>query len=166
MMINRLYKTPALALFSLCILPIIFGETPSNIWAYLTMLVIIYFALWAYSTVKALLQKNLYDDGLQLKKFSTTLTLITIYVIALSIYFALTYDSTEEPKWMILIIIIGQILLFYGFFTVVTFFAKTISTVDTKRAVTFYDYAGNFFMLLFFPFGVWWLVPKIRSLTD
>jgi len=166
MITNRLYRTPALVLFSLCILPIIFGETPANIWAYLTMLVITFFALWAHSTVRALLQKNLYDSGLQLKKFSTTLSLITIYVIALSIYFALTYNITNEPRWMILIIIIGQILLFYGFFSVITFFAKTISTIDTKRVVTFYDYAGNFLMLLFFPFGVWWLVPKIKSLTD
>ena len=166
MTINQLYKTPSLVLFSICILPIIFRETAASVWAYLTMLVITFFAVWAYSIVKALLQKNRYDNNLKLKKFSIKLILITTYVIALSIYFALTYNKTDEPKWMILIIIIGQILFAYGVFSVVTFIAKTISTIDTKRAVTFADYAGNFFMLLFFPFGVWWLVPKIKSLTE
>jgi len=45
------------------------------------------------------------------------------------------------------------------------FAAKTIKTVELQRETTFSDFIGEFFMIWFFPIGVWILQPKINELA-
>jgi len=45
------------------------------------------------------------------------------------------------------------------------FAAKTIKTVELQRETTFNDFIGEFFMIWFFPIGVWMLQPKINELA-
>jgi len=82
----------------------------------------------------------------------------------LSIYFALTYNKYDDPKWLLAIIIIGQFLLFLGGLSIVLFFAKTIAIAELQRPVKLTDYFGYVVMIIFFPFGIWLLYPKIQSL--
>lgn len=51
--------------------------------------------------------------------------------------------------------------IFYTFY----FIAKTIKTVELQRDVVFADFMGEFFMLWFYPVGIWILQPKINKLT-
>jgi|SRR5690554_692363 len=51
--------------------------------------------------------------------------------------------------------------IFYTFY----FIAKTIKTVELQRDVVFADFIGEFFMLWFYPVGIWILQPKINKLT-
>lgn len=44
--------------------------------------------------------------------------------------------------------------------------AKTIKLAEKKRLLTFWDYAGEFFMIMFFHFGVWVLQPKLNALYE
>jgi hypothetical protein len=111
-----------------------------------------------------LLGKNRFDDSLKFRPFLIQLILTTIYLIALGIYFALTYPDIEDPKWLILVIIIGQLFLAWNTFYILGFLAKTIVTIQNKQKSHFPDYLGYMVLLLFFPIGIWWIHPKIQTL--
>lgn len=44
--------------------------------------------------------------------------------------------------------------------------AKTIKIVEVQKSVKFVDFAGEFFLLWFFPIGIWFLQPKIKKLAE
>ena len=109
-------KIPILTLSIISVLPIVFASGNTKLWCFVNILVFTFFSIWTYSITKKLVEKNNYDDSIKLRPFTIQLILTNIYIIALSVYFALTYPNTEDPKWMLLIIIIGQ------FFALITFY--------------------------------------------
>ena len=46
------------------------------------------------------------------------------------------------------------------------FNARALKTVELQRPATFSDFAGEFFMMWFFPIGIWILQPRINKLFD
>lgn len=54
----------------------------------------------------------------------------------------------------------------YCMFYSLYFMAKTIKTVELQRKVSFGDFAGEFFMIWFFPIGLWILQPKINKMAE
>ena len=42
--------------------------------------------------------------------------------------------------------------------------AKSVKTVEMRKEVTFNDFAGEFFLIWFYPIGVWILQPKVNKL--
>lgn len=44
------------------------------------------------------------------------------------------------------------------------FAAKALKTVEWQKPVTFSDFAGEFFLIWFFPLGIWFLQPRINAL--
>jgi hypothetical protein len=46
------------------------------------------------------------------------------------------------------------------------FVSKTFKTVELQREVSFSDFAGEFFMIWFFPIGVWIVQPKINKMIE
>lgn len=46
------------------------------------------------------------------------------------------------------------------------FVAKSIKTVELQRKVTFGDFVGEFFLIMFFVVGIWILQPKINNLAE
>jgi len=159
-------RAPLLALFIVSILPPIFMSTNTKLWSVVNIIVFTFFFIWTYSTIKRLLEKNKYDQTIKFKPFTIQLVLTNIYLIALSIYFVLTYPNIEGPKWMLPIIIIGQFFLAWNSIYLIRFFAKAIATVELQRKCHFADYLGNMVLLIFFPLGIWWLYPKIQTLIE
>ncbi len=157
-------RIPLLALFVISILPIVFMSGNPNLWCIVNIIVFTFFFIWTYSITKKLLEKNKYDTTIKFSPFAIQLVITNIYIIALSIYFALTYPNIEDPKWMLLIIIIGQLFLLWNFIYIIRFVAKAIATVEFQRECHFPDYLGNMVLLFFFPLGIWWLHPKIQTL--
>lgn len=45
------------------------------------------------------------------------------------------------------------------------FIAKTIKTAELQRDVKFSEYVGEFFLVWFYPIGVWILQPTINKLV-
>ncbi|MGA9473780.1 MAG: hypothetical protein WBV36_15040, partial [Terriglobales bacterium] len=56
--------------------------------------------------------------------------------------------------------ILAMICMFY----LLNFVSKNLAIAETGKEVTFYDYAGPFFLLWFFPIGVWVVQPRINRL--
>ena len=46
------------------------------------------------------------------------------------------------------------------------FLSKTLVSVEKKTIAVFRDYAGEFFLLWFFPIGLWILQPRIAGVLE
>jgi len=134
------------------------------VWSFVNILVLTFFTIWTYSITKLLIEKNKYDSSLKFNPFKIQLIITNIYIVAFLLYLIFTNGNIEEPKWMLLIIIMGHFFLSWNIFYFMRFIAKSISTVEFKRECHFSDYLGNMVLLVFFPIGIWWLHPKIQTL--
>jgi hypothetical protein len=46
------------------------------------------------------------------------------------------------------------------------FVSKTFKTAELQRGTTFSDYAGEFFLIWFYPIGIWIIQPKINRMME
>ncbi len=73
----------------------------------------------------------------------------------------------EEPNVAIFMLIFplhlfSMCCIFYCLY----FNAKSLKAVELQKPVTFNDYAGEFFLIWFFPIGIWFLQPRINKLFE
>lgn len=52
--------------------------------------------------------------------------------------------------------------IFYSLY----FVAKTFKTVELQREVSFSDFVGEFFLIWFYPIGIWFIQPKINKMIE
>lgn len=106
---------------------------------------------------------------------SNTLFKISLFAPTMTFLYAiyLIYDVMNSAMTGMIPNIGGFFLLFplsffsiFGMFYVVYFAAKRIKTVELQAIPRFEDWIGEFFMIAFFPIGVWILQPKINELYD
>jgi hypothetical protein len=72
-----------------------------------------------------------------------------------------------QPNLSIFAIIVPlHLFSMYCIFYCLYFVAKSLKAVELQRTVTFDDYAGEFFLIWFFPIGVWILQPRINKILD
>ncbi len=50
--------------------------------------------------------------------------------------------------------------LFYGLY----FVSKNLVMAETGKPASFYDYAGPFFLIWFYPIGIWFIQPRVNRL--
>jgi len=67
--------------------------------------------------------------------------------------------------------LIGIIFLIHSFATLCMFYsfyfvAKTIKTAELQREVSFGDFVGEFFLIWFYPIGIWIVQPTINKLME
>lgn len=55
-------------------------------------------------------------------------------------------------------------LAMFCMFYILYFVSKHLVLVETGKSASFYDYAGPFFLLWFYPIGVWIIQPRINRL--
>ena len=107
--------------------------------------------------------------------FKAFLLFPAVYLVVVSL-FALsligqvsTFEPGTEPTINPLIF---TLIIPFHFFSIFCIFyciyhvAKTIKTVELQRKVTFSDFVGEFFLVWFFPIGVWILQPTINKLAE
>ena len=79
-------------------------------------------------------------------------------------------NGTEPSVGLIggLVAVIVPLHLFSMFciFYSLYFVAKTFKTVELQREVNFSDFAGEFFMIWFYPIGIWIVQPKINKMIE
>ena len=68
--------------------------------------------------------------------------------------------STVLPTFIIPLHLASMFFMFYALW----FTAKQFTTFQRQEAVTFFEFSGPFFMLWFFPIGVWFMQPKVNKL--
>lgn len=122
------------------------------------------------------LQKNI-PEGIKMKttKFKVFffIPMIYIFLISLGIGAAmsgLTSGGNKlDPSLLIGVMgIVFPLHLFSMFciFYSLYFVAKTIKTVELQRETKFDDFVGEFFLMWFYPIGVWIIQPKINKMVE
>lgn len=82
-------------------------------------------------------------------------------VSAVFIYFRFGQDGPAPmPTWMVAFMPVAAFCALY----IPYFIAKALKTAQMQRPVSFGDYAGEFFGMIYFPIGLWYIQPKINKL--
>jgi hypothetical protein len=128
---------------------------------------------WFFSIATGL--KNRIPEGIKMKikKFKIFLIIPMLYIPfafgLMDLLFENLANNDGEANGAMIggslaIIFPLHILSMFGFLYSFYFVAKTYKTVELQKKVTFSDFAGEFFMLLFFPIGIWVIQPKINKM--
>lgn len=113
--------------------------------------------------------------NLKLFKFFFFVPLVYLLIISIGLFSVFSsMDSWNaeiiqpEPSWFIgLILIIPlHLLSIFSIFYQMVVAAKTIRFAEVKEFLSTSEYIGDFFLIWFFPIGVWFLQPKINKLAE
>lgn len=85
-----------------------------------------------------------------------------VYTVSYAFFF-FRFVLNTHPVTTFLIVPLHLIATFCLFY-ILYFDSKSLALIQRKRPVSFYDYAGLFFLLWLFPIGVWFIQPKINRL--
>jgi hypothetical protein len=97
---------------------------------------------------------------LQARVFQLAVIYPAAYIVALAAAAFLWPAAVNAIPPIFPFQILATACMFYDLY----FVSKSLVTVETGRAVTFYDFSGPFFLLWFFPIGVWIIQPRINRL--
>jgi hypothetical protein len=79
------------------------------------------------------------------------------------VFMALFQRTTTNPA-LLAIIFPFHLLAMFCIFYDLHFVSKSLLLAETSKPASFYDYAGPFFLMWFFPIGVWFTQPRINRL--
>jgi len=85
-----------------------------------------------------------------------------IYPPCYFVFFIATFQSSS-PGLLGLILplhVFAMVCMFYLLY----FVSKSLVLAATSKPASFYDYAGPFFLLWFFPVGIWIVQPRVNRL--
>jgi hypothetical protein len=128
---------------------------------------------WFWSVAVGLQNKVPKDVKMKVKKFKIFFFIPMVYMLFITLFMGiqmngLMTNGTEPSGGLIggLVAVIVPLHLFSMFciFYSLYFVAKTFKTVELQREVKFSDFAGEFFMIWFYPIGIWIIQPKINKI--
>ncbi|MEO9533966.1 MAG: hypothetical protein ABJG68_03140 [Crocinitomicaceae bacterium] len=153
-------------------------NNPANfVWIFafmpIMMAIILYIQMgWQYGLIFKLIGKLSEKPSFPYKRIKAFFFIPIIYFVLLFIimgsFFATAISGDFRPSSGFF----GLIALFVPlhFFSIFCMFhtmywaAKSVKTVEMRKEVTFNDFAGEFFLIWFYPIGVWILQPKVNKL--
>ncbi len=130
---------------------------------------------WFWSVAIGLQKKVPENVTLKVKKFKIFFFIPMVYMLCIMIFMTYTMNglikSGSEPNVgllgsMFAIIIPLHLFSMFCIFYTLYFVAKTFKTVELQREVKFSDFAGEFFMIWFYPIGIWIIQPKINKFIE
>lgn len=170
---NRLLHLKHWQLFGLMIGVMIISSffdlaTNQIVWAISMLLFVVIFFGWFWVLAVNLYPKLPTDSKLNLNRFKLFMLIPSVYIIAISFIFGGISIGSQGDSTGGYAAIIVPIHLFSMFciFWCLAFVAKSLKAVELQRPVTFSDYAGEFFLIWFFPIGIWIIQPRINKLFD
>lgn len=95
------------------------------------------------------------------------LTFLSVYIH----YMTQSIGFGNEPNFLFaalggIIIFFLHLLTMFAIIYTMYFTAKTITSVEMKKETHFSDYIGDFFLIWFFPVGVWFIQPRINRIIE
>jgi hypothetical protein len=80
--------------------------------------------------------------------------------------FLALFDSTATYPGVFGFIFPFHLLAMYCMLYLLYFVSKNLVLAERGKPASFYDYSGPFFLLWFFPIGVWIIQPKVNPLYE
>lgn len=97
-------------------------------------------------------------------RLNTELFLVSLIYppLYICVFFAVVFGNVKSSLIALILPfhLFAMFCMFYGLY----FVSKSLVLAETGRRASFYDYAGPFFLLWFFPVGVWFTQPRINRL--
>jgi hypothetical protein len=133
---------------------------------------------WFWSIAVGLQNKIPNTVKMKLSKFKIFFFTPMVYMLLITIGLASLFSwlpeaskSGSEPDVALLgisfaVIVPLHLFSMFCLFYCLYFVAKTIKTVELQREATFSDFAGEFFLIWFYPVGVWIVQPKINKMAE
>ena len=118
------------------------------------------------------LQEKLPDDlKLKVNWFKTFLLIPIIYfviffIIIGTIMSGAIQNGTGPNPAIFAMIVPFHLFAMFCIFYCLYFVSKIFKTVELQRKVTFSDFSGEFFLIWFFPVGIWIIQPKINKMVE
>lgn len=133
-----------------------------------SLLFVAIFLAWFYALGTKLHTKLPSTVSMNLKRFKLFLMIPVLYIPLLFALIAFGMDDwlpavisgNGFPVIFILLHLFSAFCMFYCMY----FIAKELKATELQRPVSFNDFAGEFFLIWFFPIGVWFLQPRINRL--
>lgn len=75
----------------------------------------------------------------------------------------------SDILWAIPLFILAFLMHFFSMFCIfytLYFIAKTLVSAELQREAHFSDYIGDFFLIWFFPVGVWFIQPRVNKIVS
>ncbi|WP_170265045.1 hypothetical protein [Salibacter halophilus] len=137
---------------------------------------------WYWSVAKGINSKLPEEARMKFTRFRFFFFFPLIYIILLTLTISIstslfgttpTFPGPQSPDTFLPLLFLGigvffLIHLFAVFctFYVIYFIAKSIKSAELQRKVTSSDYIGEFFLIWFFPIGVWFIQPMINEIVS
>ena len=130
---------------------------------------------WFWSVAIGLQIKVPENVRMKVKKFKILFFIPLIYILLMMLLMGITMngimDNGTEPNGIFVGSVIAMVIPLHLFsmfciFYCLYFVAKTFKTVELQREVKFSDFAGEFFMIWFYPIGIWIVQPKINKMIE
>jgi hypothetical protein len=156
----------------------IIGNNPMVIMKIMPIMMIFFiggFFGWFWAIAIGLQNKVPTGVKMKVKKFKVFFFIPLIYIILIFGFMGFAFggilENGQQPSGGMIGGLVGIIVPLHLFsmfciFYCLYFVSKTFKTVELQREVTFSDFAGEFFMIWFFPIGVWIVQPKINKMIE
>ncbi len=130
---------------------------------------------WFWSIVIGLQKVIPAEAQMKLKRFKIFFFIPLVYILFLSIYIGVAMSGFPDSFYftnpgliggMMALIFPLHLFSMFCIFHSLYFVAKAFKTAELKRKVSFSDFAGEFFLIWFYPIGIWIVQPKINKMIE
>jgi hypothetical protein len=153
----------------------------SNFFMFFPVLMIVFmwaFYCWYWAVAIGLQKKVPASVKMKTRKFKASFFIPLVYMVLIfaAIAFGMNtfpamIERGEQPDFVLIGVAVAIMVPLHLLTIVCTFYslyfvAKTIKTVELQRETTFSDFVGEFFLVWFYPIGIWILQPKINRMWE
>ncbi|MFD0976777.1 hypothetical protein [Salinimicrobium gaetbulicola] len=111
---------------------------------------------------------------MKIKKFKVFFFIPLFYILFIFILIGTTFFGISIGSnavggivgKMLIFIIPMHLFSMFCMFYLLYFVSKTIKITELERPVTFSDFIGEFFMIWFFPIGIWFIQPRLNKIVS
>jgi len=125
----------------------------------LTAIFLVLFLGWLWAMGSFLSSIVIPKLRLDTELFLVSLIYPPLYIFA---FFAVIFGNVKSP--LIVLILPFHLFAMFCIFYWIYFVSKSLVLAETGRPASFYDYAGPFFLIWFFPIGIWFTQLRINRL--
>lgn len=120
---------------------------------------------WLWSIGRGL-QSHLSEElKMNINRFRLSVLTPVVYLVMYESFFIYGINLLNEAalfKFVLPLHVLSILCMFYNLF----FVAKTLKTVELQRLVKFSEFLGEFFLVWFFPLGIWLIQPRVNQLVQ
>lgn len=144
------------------------GGVPFMLMQLLTLCAMSVVFFWIYAMATNLNRKLPDEMPMNINRFKVFWAIPFLYITSMYLFmmFAvpfITKGNVPNPFIFLLIIPLHLFSMFCIFYCLY-FVAKSLKAVELQRKVSSGDYIGEFFIIWFFPIGIWFIQPRVNKL--